>query len=143
MPHQKTPEIRALLLVFHLDPNNDLEIINAGLCDRWADRPVTAIDSHDIHSLIDETKRLGVPGRERRSDKPTEGLARTMLTTMSAMFTWLVQRRRVDKNPCAGVHRPSKAQARDRVLTAAEIVKFWRATDSVLPPYGPLSGCCC
>jgi integrase len=130
-----------------LDPNIDLEIINAGLCDRWADRAAAAIDGDDIHALIDETKRLGVPGRKRRSDKPTEGLARTMLTTMSAMFTWLVQRRRVEKNPCAGVQGPSKAEPRDRVLSAAEIVKFWRATDSVLPPYGAalklllLTGC--
>jgi integrase len=107
-----------------------LEIIGGGLADRWSDKPVAAIDGHDIFGLVDETRRSGVPGLERRRDGPTEARARVMLACLSKMFSWLVQRRQVEKNPCAGVHRPEVSRARDRVLTDAEIVKFWSAVDA-------------
>ena len=104
--------------------------IKGGLCERWNDKPIAEIDGHDIHSLIDETRRSGAPGLERRSDGPTEARARVMLSCLSKMFSWLVQHRRVSQNPCKDVHRPEASTARDRVLTDAEIVKFWRATDA-------------
>jgi integrase len=104
--------------------------IKGGLCERWNDKPIAEIDGHDIHSLIDETRRSGAPGLERRSDGPTEARARVMLSCLSKMFSWLVQHRRVNQNPCKDVHRPEASTARDRVLTDGEIVKFWRATDA-------------
>jgi integrase len=104
--------------------------IKGGLCERWSDKPIAEIDSHDIHSLIDETRRSGAPGLERRSDGPTEARARVMLSCLSKMFGWLVQHRRVSQNPCKDVHRPEASRARDRVLSDGEIVKFWRATDA-------------
>ena len=104
--------------------------IKGGLCERWNDKPIAEIDGHDIHSLIDETRRSGAPGLERRSDGPTEARARVMLSCLSKMFSWLVQHRRVSQNPCKDVHRPEASAARDRVLTDAEIVTFWRATDA-------------
>jgi integrase len=65
------------------------------------------------------------------------------------MFRWLVQHRRVETNPCAGVHRPEALKARDRILTNDEIVKFWRAIDAkeIRPQFGAvlklllLTGC--
>jgi integrase len=104
--------------------------IKGGLCERWSDKPIAEIDGHDIHSLVDETRRSGAPGLERRSDGPTEARARVMLSCLSKMFSWLVQHRRVSQNPCKDVHRPEASRARDRVLTDTEIVKFWRATDA-------------
>ena len=104
--------------------------IKNGLCERWSDKPIAEIDGHDVHSLIDETRRSGAPGLERRSDGPTEARARVMLSCLSKMFGWLVQHRRLSQNPCKDVHRPEASRARDRVLTDAEIVKFWRATDA-------------
>jgi integrase len=102
--------------------------IRGGLCERWSDKPIAEIDGHDIHSLIDETRRSGAPGLERRSTGPTDARARVMLSCLSKMFGWLVQHRMVSQNPCKDVHRPEASRARDRVLTDAEIVKFWRAT---------------
>jgi integrase len=102
--------------------------IRGGLCERWSDKPIAEIDGHDIHSLIDETRRSGAPGLERRSTGPTDARARVMLSCLSKMFGWLVQHRAVSQNPCKDVHRPEASRARDRVLTDAEIVKFWRAT---------------
>ena len=104
--------------------------IKGGLCERWDDKPIAEIDGHDIHSVVDETRRSGAPGLERRSDGPTEARARVMLSCLSKMFGWLVQHRKVSQNPCKDVHRPEASRARDRVLTDAEIVKFWRATDA-------------
>ena len=31
-------------------------------------RPVAEIDGHDIHGVVDEARRLGVPGLDRRTD---------------------------------------------------------------------------
>jgi integrase len=112
-----------------LDPRADFEVVPGGLADRWADKPVTTIDGHDIYSIVDETRRLGVPGRQRRSDGPTEGLARLMLRTLSKMFSWLIQHRRVDSNPCIGI-KADKTKSRDRVLSDSEIAKFWAAADA-------------
>ena len=51
-----------------------------------------------------------------------------------SMFSWLKRQRRIESNPCAGVHRPAGPKARDRVLTADEIRWFWRACKSVDAP---------
>ena len=53
------------------------------------------------------------------------------------MFSWLKRQRRVESNPCAGVHRPAGPEARDRVLTADEIRWFWRASETVDAPLTP------
>jgi integrase len=116
----------------------DLTLIRKGLVERWRDRPISEIDGYDIHSIVDETRRMGAPGLERRSDGVTESRGRAMFAVLSILFRWLAQHRRIDRNPCADVHRPAAATARDRVLSDAEIVKFWAAADSVGGPFGPL-----
>jgi integrase len=112
-----------------LDPKADFEIVPGGLADRWADKPVASIGGHDIYAVVDETRRLGVPGRDRRSKKPTDGMARLMLRTLSKMFSWLIQHRRVVSNPCLGI-KTDKIKSRDRVLSNPEIVKFWAAAET-------------
>jgi integrase len=145
---KKTRRWRETARLLGLRPTPEgLEIIRGGLADRWGDKPIAAIDGHDIFGLVDETRRTGVPGLERRSDGPTEARARVMLACLSKMFGWFVQHRQVEKNPCAGVHRPDASRARDRILTDAEIVKFWSAADaereefSVLLKLLLLTGC--
>lgn len=124
---EKTRQWRSTARLLGLDPRADLEVVVGGLAQRWADKPVAEIDGHDVYAVVDETRRLGIPGRGRRSEGPTEPLARAMFATLSKMFSWLVQHRRIEKNPCSGVHRPDAPRPRDRVLTADEIVKFWHA----------------
>jgi integrase len=126
---------QARLLGFHPD---GLTMIDGGLADRWSGKPVAEIDGHDIYLLIDETRQRGAPGLERRSDGPTEGRARAMHGCLSKMFKWLQQHRRIETNPCAGVHRPETPQSRDRVLSAPEIKKFWLATDAERVEFGAL-----
>src|SRR5262249_2352770 len=115
-----------------------LELIPKGLADRWAERPVAEIDGHDIHSVIDEARRLGIPGLERRNDEPSEPRARKMFGVLSKLFAWLIRDRRVTANPCASVARPEVPKARERVLTTAEMTRFWKAADSEAEPIAGL-----
>jgi integrase len=133
-----------LARVFGLEPDT-LEMIPRGLADRWAERPVTEIDGHDIHTVVDEARRLGIPGLKRRTDGPSEPRARKLYGVLSKLFSWLLQHRRVAANPCTSVHRPETPKARDRVLSNAEIRSFWNA--DVGDPYASvikmllLTGC--
>jgi integrase len=131
-----------------LQPTGEgLQVIPGGLAARWGDKPLSAVDGHDIHQVVAETRERGAPGLERRSDGQTESRARAMLSCLSRMFRWLVQHRRIETNPCAGVHRPPAPKARERVLTPAEIKAFWQAAAAIGGPFGPalkvllLTGC--
>jgi integrase len=115
-----------------------LEIIPGGLAARWGDKPVGTIDGHDIHTLIDETRKHGAPGLERRSEEPTESRARAMFAVISKMFGWLLQHRRVESNPCTSVHRPETAKARERVLSNAEIRWLWQACGALGEPFAAI-----
>jgi integrase len=115
-----------------------LQLIPRGLADRWRDRSITEIDGDDIHLIVDEVRERGVPGLERRAEGPSDAQARAMFAGLSKMFGWLVERRRLRTNPCTGVHRPPALKARDRVLTDAELVAFWGATDAERVEFGSL-----
>jgi len=124
----------------------ELNEIRGGLSERWRDRPITSITADDVHRLIDDVRRRGVPGLERRGSV-SEARARHAFACLSKMFAWLAQQRRLDANPCSNVHRPDASAKRDRVLTDGEIAKLWRATDELGSPFGPviklllLTGC--
>ncbi len=115
-----------------------LELIRNGLADRWHDKPIAEIDGDDVHDIVDETREKGAPGLERRANGPTEARARAMFRTLSKMFAWLIAKRRLTQNPCAGVHRPETPPSRDRVLSNAELIAFWRAADAERTEFGAL-----
>ena len=117
---------------------HDLEPIPGGVADRWADRPASEITPHDIHSLIDEVRTRGVPGLERRRKGKSESMAWVTLARLSKLFSWLVEQRVIEKNPCTGVHRPDTSIARDRVLDDPELRWFWLACGDLGEPLGPL-----
>ena len=129
------------------DGSDGPTVIKGGLAERWSDRPITKIDPHDIWAVVDEARRLGVPGLERRATGRTDPLGRVMLACLSSFFGWLKKNRRTERNPCADIDRPDASPPRDRVLTEAEIVRFWRACDKVGEPIGQvlklllLTGC--
>jgi integrase len=102
-------------------------LIKGGLADIWADKPVASIDSHDIHTVVSESKKRGNDGR-----------ARKLHAALSVLFSWLLSERRVTANPCVGVARPGPPPARERVLTDPEVVAFWRACEKIGAPFGPL-----
>ena len=94
-----------------------------------------------IDSLVDEARVRGIPGLEKRKDGPNETRAEKMFSTLSRLFSWLVDNRklyRLRANPCATLKKPDAAPARDRVLTDAELAAFWAAADTVAEPFGAL-----
>lgn len=112
----------------HADPaTTEPEVIKGGLADLWRDKPVAAIDGHDIHRAVEEARKHVADSR-----------ARKLHVTLSAMFRWLLQHRRVTGNPAHGVWHPGPPADRERVLTDAEIVAFWQACDRIGPTYSAL-----
>ena len=113
----------------------DLSPIPGGLAVRWGNRPVGEIDGHDVWSIIDEARRLGVPGRPVRNPGLSEARGRALLAILSSLFGWLQRQRRVATNPCAGIHHPPASKPRDRVLSGDELRWLWLACDEVEEPY--------
>jgi integrase len=109
-----------------------------GLAIRWRDRPIEEIDGHDIYSVIDESRRRGIPGTVARNGGASDPRGRVMARTLSKMFAWLVQHRRLAANPCSGVWCPPAPPARERVLNQTEIRLLWSACEQVGEPFGPL-----
>ena len=117
---------------------DDLQPITGGLAQRWADRPVRQIDSHDVWSLIDEAHRIGVPGITPRTPGPSEARPRAFFAALSTLFGWLLQHRKIEENPCAGLHRPIAPKSRDRVLSVDEMRLLWLACDTIGEPFGSI-----
>jgi len=54
--------------------------IPGGLAQRWRDKPIAEIDGHDLYSVIDEARRRGIPGLERRNEGVSDARGRKWLT---------------------------------------------------------------
>ena len=113
----------------------DLSLIPDSLAVRWGDRPVGGIDGHDIWSVVDEARRLGVPGRPVRNPGLSEARGRALFAVLSSLFGWLQRQRRVTANPCANAYQPAPVRARDRLLNKDEIRWFWSACDGINEPF--------
>lgn len=132
-PKTRTWALSARLLGLRPDT---LESIPKGLADRWRVRPVTEITPDDIHDLVDEIRRRGVPGWARRNGG--DSVAWVAHARIAKFFSWLTQRRVITANPCSAVRRPDASTPRDRVLSDAEIKWLWRAAGDLGEPFGPL-----
>lgn len=113
-------------------------IARGGLAERWADRAVTSIDGHDVHGVIEEARRRGMPGLGRRNDGLSDARGRAMGRTLGKFFAWLLQHRRISSNPSVGVWCPPPPLRRERVLSDREIRWFWQAAGGLGAPFGPL-----
>jgi integrase len=105
------------------------QIIKGGLVEAWGDKPISGIDSYAIHAVVDEARRIGSNSR-----------ARKLHSALSVLFSWLQRdkSRHIPINPARGVWRPGPPVARERTLTADEIVAFWKACDNVGGVFGAL-----
>lgn len=111
-----------------------LTLTPKGLADRWRDRTVSEISAADIHGIIDETREKSVPGLDRKGDGPSEAMARVMHTTLSRLFRWLLEKRRIAANPMHGSVVPKAGKSRERVLSDVEVIAFWKASDTLDAP---------
>jgi integrase len=123
------------LRILGLEP--DLSLIKRGLAERWRDRAISEITADEIFMMIEEAREKGTPGLEKRKKGPAESRARKMHRTLSKMFAWLQEKRRIAANPVEGLATPATPRARDRVLTSEEVIRFWRAADAEAT-FGPM-----
>jgi integrase len=132
---RRWPETARLLGLRYPKGDGDPEEIPGSLVERWADKGVRDIDEHDVWSVIDEARRLGVPGIVPRTPGISDARPRALAAALSSMFGWLHLHRYVGHNPCANLHRPAGPKKRERVLSNDEIRWFWAATDAVGSPF--------
>ncbi|WP_459868770.1 tyrosine-type recombinase/integrase [Halomonas shantousis] len=90
----------------------------------FGDRPVKEIRRRDIVDLLDKVAAK------------TPGQAHHLRAFLSKMFKWLLEREIVEVNPVVGTAPRHKAQPRSRVLSEAEIVALWKATERLGGPFG-------
>ena len=98
---------RALGLDLPLDGREAKET-KGGLLQRWGDKSVRDIDGHDIWNVIDEARRIGVPGLEARNPGRSEARARGLFVALSSFFTWAQRHRLIEVNPCRNGAAPGR-----------------------------------
>jgi integrase len=94
----------------------------------WGHRQVHDIGKRDVVELLDSIV-----------DRGGGMTANRVLATVRKLFNWSVQRGIVDASPAQGIKAPLEESARDRILTDAEILAFWEATEKVPYPFGPFA----
>ena len=140
---------QARLLGLRPKEDGSLELIPKGQSERWRNKLLDAINEDDIFKVIDQARLKGVPGLKKKNHGPSESRARAMHAVLSKMFSWLAEKRRIraNANPVSELKRPAPAEARERALSNAEIIKFWRAAAQLPKPFGDvfklllLTGC--
>jgi len=125
--------VRLLGVTYNND--GDAETLKGGLAERWRDRPLAEIDSADIWAVVEEGKKNGIPGLAARGDGSSDSRARALYAALSSFFGWALRHRRIASNPAKEVARPRPVEARDRVLSADEVKKFWSASESLPQVY--------
>lgn len=128
------------------DPaTSEPEVIRGGLADTWRDKPVADISRFDVAAVVEDARKLGVPGLERRNDDPSDARARKMHSVLSVFCRWLVQRHKIADTPFTGLERPAPPPPRRRILNTKadmrrgdELRWFWTATESLGAPFGAL-----
>jgi integrase len=103
-------------------------IIKGSLADAWRSKPVADINDFALHTVIEDARKSHGPGRARR-----------LHAALSVLFGWLKQRRRlITTNPMRELARPGTPASRERRLSDAEIVVFWKACDRI-GPFGQIA----
>ncbi|MGJ0505668.1 MAG: tyrosine-type recombinase/integrase [Methylocystis sp.] len=92
----------------------------------WGDLPIKAITramvAKLVHDLSDEAPRA----------------ADLLLSYVSGFFRWAEGMGHIDENPAARIPRPATNDARERVLSNAELRLIWLACDRLEWPTGPV-----
>jgi integrase len=89
----------------------------------WGRRKAKDITRRDVIALLDAIVDRGSPIAANRT-----------LAVIRRMFGWALSRDIIPASPCVAVKAPARERRRDRVLSADEIVTFWRAlADPDLP----------
>jgi integrase len=102
-------------------------IMEKDILPRWGKRPLASITKRDALALLDELVARGAPVQANR-----------VLMRLRRFFAWCLERDLLTASPVATVEPPTAETARDRVLDDTEIAAFWRASDNLGFPFGPM-----
>jgi integrase len=106
--------------------------IRRELISKWAERPISEITRSDVVSLVEAIR-----------DRPSPYSAHAAFGFCRALFSWAINRGEygLETSPCDHL-KPAKLigekKPRQRVLSDSEIRAFWRATDRIGYPNGPM-----
>jgi integrase len=101
----------------------DQRVLDRDVLPKWKHLKPADIKRADVRALVEAVADRGAPIHANR-----------VLALVRKMFNFAIERDWLESNPCQMVKRPGKEHARDRVLTADEIRKFWAATEVEQPP---------
>jgi integrase len=90
-------------------------ILSVDVLPAWKARPVREITRRDVRDLV-ERKAATAPV-----------MANRLLSTLSALFNFALDREWIESNPAHRMPPPTKEQSRDRVLSAEELRELWPA----------------
>lgn len=92
----------------------------------WGARPVHDITRRDLKELL------------RRKALTSPAAANKVLEIVRKLYNWALDEEIVDSSPALRVVAPAPTVERERVLSNDELRLFWRATEGLGHPFGPL-----
>ncbi len=105
-------------------------ILTKEIAAAWSEKLLHDITRRDVKNRVIEIAERGSPA-----------MARNVLTAAKVFFEWAADEEYIAASPAAGIS-PRKVigerAMRDRVLQDDELVAFWRATEAMAYPFGPL-----
>jgi integrase len=98
----------------------------------WGGRPITEITAHDVRVVVKAVKDRGAPYQ-----------AHNLLGTARRLFGWAIDQQvyGLESSPCERLKPKAiigEKVFRTRILDNDELRAFWRATERLGYPYGPL-----
>jgi integrase len=101
-------------------------LVRHGIPPAWHQRQIHDISRRDLLDVIDATVDRGAPVAARR-----------LYARLHRLFVWAVGRGILETNPMQNLPKPGEETSRDRVLSDDELIKVWRAAETLGYPYGP------
>lgn len=96
-----------------------LKGILEGVADKLGkDRPIASVSADDRRDQIRAKRKAG-----------HDGAARYLFAVLRPFFKWCVEEGQIHKSPLADLSAPAPLQARDRLLSDAEVRACWQAVD--------------
>jgi len=87
---------------------------------RWGDRHVATIARRDVRELLDDLAVRGFGAGANR-----------VLAATRKLFGWAVEQDIIDASPCVALRAPAAETERDRVLKDDELIRVWRAAETM------------
>ena len=94
----------------------------------WGDRKIQTVARRDVIALMDAIVDSGSPIAANR-----------VLSAISKLFNWCIERGVIEISPCAQVRKPTAETSRDRVLSDDEVALVWRAAERLGWPFGTMT----